>query len=66
MTDDGSFVMVGHAEGNWSDAASAGGLDFVAVALDADGNEIWRWQVRPSCLNTFELLLRVKGVTLNV
>lgn len=45
-TEDGSFVLAGHAEGVWSGDSSAGGLDFVAVKLDADGQEVWRWQVK--------------------
>lgn len=47
MAHNGSFVMAGTAEGNWSGVTSAGGEDFVAVILDADGNEIRRWQVDP-------------------
>lgn len=46
MTEDGSFVLAGRAEGVWSGDSSAGGLDFVAVKLDADGQEVWRWQVK--------------------
>lgn len=45
-TEDGSFVLAGKTTGVLSGLASAGGVDFAAVKLDADGNEIWRWQVR--------------------
>lgn len=47
MTGDGSAVLSGRCEGYWN-TASAGALDFAAVKLDADGNELWRWQVRES------------------
>lgn len=33
----------------WSGDASAGGHDFAAVKLDADGSEVWRWQVKAAC-----------------
>lgn len=46
MTEDGSFILAGQGQGVWSGSASAGGLDFVAVKLNADGREVWRWQVR--------------------
>ncbi|MEP4441914.1 MAG: hypothetical protein ABJ059_00450 [Hyphomicrobiales bacterium] len=48
MTEDGDFVFVGNSDGVWSEA-SAGGEDFTAVKLDADGNEVTRWQVWESC-----------------
>lgn len=46
MTEDGGYVLAGYTEGVWSGEASAGGQDFVVVKLDADGQEVWRWQVR--------------------
>lgn len=46
MTNDGCFVLAGHTEGVFSGEASAGGEDFAAVKLDAEGQEVWRWQVR--------------------
>lgn len=44
--DDGSVVLVGNAGGEWSGIDAGGGADFAAVKLDADGTELWRWQVR--------------------
>ncbi|CAN0401618.1 unnamed protein product, partial [Scytosiphon promiscuus] len=41
---DGTIVLGGSTEGDF-DGSNAGGNDFVIVALDDDGNEIWRWQV---------------------
>lgn len=49
-TDNGSFVLAGYTTGVWSGEASAGGEDFAAVKLDADGVEVWRWQVREAYL----------------
>ncbi|CAN0410202.1 unnamed protein product, partial [Pylaiella littoralis] len=40
---DGSVVLVGRTEGVWGDE-QIGTTDFVAVALDEDGGELWRWQ----------------------
>lgn len=45
MSEDGSVVMVGYTLGDW-DGTSAGGADFAAAKLDAEGKEVWRWQVR--------------------
>lgn len=39
-----SVLLAGRAEGTWN-GTSAGGNDFVAVKLSADGTELWRWQV---------------------
>ena len=41
---DDSIVLAGYSCGNWS-GISVGRADFAAVRLDADGNELWRWQV---------------------
>ena len=41
---DGSILLAGYTEGDW-DGISAGGYDFIMVALSADGEELWRWQV---------------------
>ena len=55
MADDGSVVLVGCSRG-YFDAADATvsdssdcatPYDFVAVKLDSEGAEVWRWQVRP-------------------
>ena len=38
--------MAGYTYGNWSGVKSEEfQADFAAVKLDADGNELWRWQV---------------------
>ena len=41
---DDSIVLAGYSSGSWSGIAP-GGADFTAVKLDADGIELWRWQV---------------------
>lgn len=41
---DDSVVLAGYSSGNWS-GILVGRADFAAVRLDADGNELWRWQV---------------------
>lgn len=45
MADDGWAVVVGFTNGDW-DGVNAGQMDFAAFRLDADGTEIWRYQVR--------------------
>ena len=45
MTEDGSYILAGHTEGNWNGERN-GGRDFAAVKLDAGGKEVWKWQVR--------------------
>ena len=45
MADDGSVIMAGYTYGDW-DGVNAGSADFVAVKLDAAGEEVWVWQVR--------------------
>ncbi|CAN0000522.1 unnamed protein product, partial [Laminaria digitata] len=40
----GSVFLTGTTEGNWS-GTSVGGVDFIACKLDANGKEVWRWQV---------------------
>ena len=42
---DGSILLAGYTEGDW-DGESAGERDFIMVALSADGEELWRWQVK--------------------
>ena len=44
---DGSIVLAGWTSGNWFGEV-AGLQDFAAVALDEDGEELWRWQVKDS------------------
>ena len=45
MADDGSVVVGGYTSGNWS-GVNAGQRDFIAIKLDAAGEEVWVWQVR--------------------
>ena len=49
VVDDGddSVVLTGYSSGDWSGTSSAWD-DCVAVKLDANGNELWRWQVYTS------------------
>lgn len=41
---DGSVVLAGYTEGDWSES-NQGGKDFAAVKLGVSGLEEWRWQV---------------------
>lgn len=41
---DGTILLGGNTKGAW-DGTNAGSGDFFAVALSADGEELWRWQV---------------------
>ena len=43
----GSILLAGGTEGDWV-GKNPGGNDFVMVALSADGEELWRWQVTDS------------------
>ena len=45
---DGSVVLAGTTYGSWKGDLSGTDAvaDFIAVALDEDGEELWRWQVR--------------------
>lgn len=58
MADDGSVVIAGGSSGDFMDAndtvssSSSQSPDvfetnFVAIKLDSEGVEVWRWQVRP-------------------
>ena len=40
---DGGLLVAGSTEGSFA-AANAGERDMLVVLLDADGNELWRWQ----------------------
>lgn len=56
--DDASILLAGYSSGNWSGNAR-GQADFVAVNLDADGNELWRWQVfQPKYIVLAEVISR--------
>ncbi len=41
---DGSIILAGETPGDW-DGENAGPDDVVMIALSADGEELWRWQV---------------------
>eukprot|EP00904_Undaria_pinnatifida_P011787 jgi/Undpi1/7739/HiC_scaffold_23.g10212.m1 len=41
--EDGSIVFAGWSEGDWG-SVNFGSSDFVAVKLDSNGKELWRWQ----------------------
>lgn len=48
MQADGTIILGGYTAGTWSGSnagGDAGEDDFAVVALDADGKEMWRWQV---------------------
>lgn len=40
----GSTVLAGNTEGSWA-GTNSGGLDLVAVELNANGTVKWNWQV---------------------
>ena len=42
--DNDSVVLAGYTSGSWS-GITVGQADAAAVKLDANGNELWRWQV---------------------
>lgn len=44
MANDGSIIVAGESSGDWGDAM-AGFDNFVAVKLDAAGEQIWVWLV---------------------
>lgn len=44
-TSDGSIVLAGHTLGDWDGVNEGGEGDFIAVKIDTDGRELWRWQV---------------------
>lgn len=43
---DGSIIMSGHTDGGSFSETSLGNYESVAVKLDANGNELRRWQVK--------------------
>lgn len=49
LMSDGSAFYVGKTDGDWN-GTNLGGFDFAGGMIAADGNELWRWQVRPSGL----------------
>lgn len=44
ITENGVVILSGYTEGAFS-GDNAGADDMVAIALDAEGSELWRWQV---------------------
>lgn len=52
MSDDGSVVLTGYSSGVFNVSSSpssylADESNFVAIKLDIEGAEVWRWQVKP-------------------
>lgn len=58
MADDGSVVLVARSSGDFTSVDATGSsfysyysatieYNFIAVKLDSEGAEVWRWQVRP-------------------
>ncbi|CAN0049267.1 unnamed protein product, partial [Sphacelaria rigidula] len=47
-----TVVLTGRTDGNW-EGTNAGDFDFLVVKLGADGDEIWRWQVRRCSVSTY-------------
>lgn len=57
---DGSIVLAGATGGSWKGTHAGGANDFAAVKLDADGGEVWRWQVtRAGALTRDAIRVRV-------
>lgn len=48
-TGDGFVVLAGYTFGEWSEGLTGEECDFAAVKLDANGTEVWRWQVIVVC-----------------
>lgn len=44
-TSDGSIILCGYTEGNWT-AAIQGDYDYAVVKLDSNGEVVWRRQVK--------------------
>ena len=44
MADDGSVIVTGYTFGEWGEV-NAEPTDFVAVKLNAAGEQVWVWQV---------------------
>lgn len=42
--EDGSTILAGYTKGAWA-GSNDGSYDVAAVKLDANGIEVWRWQV---------------------
>lgn len=43
--EDGSVVLAGESAGSWN-GLKKGSLDFIAIKIDSEGEEMWRWQVK--------------------
>lgn len=46
VAEDASIILAGHTRGDFTGSNTNVTKAMVAVELDRDGNEIWRWQVR--------------------
>lgn len=51
--DNGSVIMSGHTRGVFQGKMNAGHEDAVAIKLDRNGAELWRWQVRKEQVHSF-------------
>ena len=56
IAEDGSILVAFRTDGDW-DGVNVGRDDFAAVKLDANGTEIWRWQVSQAGLMSSEYIL---------
>ena len=54
----GIFVLTGATNGDFY-GPNKGGFDFIAVALDIDGQELWRWQDGTSSYDTMSAITAV-------
>lgn len=57
VEEDDSVVMAGSTEVDDGSGANAGNLEFSAVKINSDGQEIWRWQA------SVLLTARIHGVS---
>ncbi|CAM9434069.1 unnamed protein product, partial [Sphacelaria rigidula] len=55
-TPDGGIVLAGHSLGDWDGDNAGGDGDFIAVKINTDGKELWRWQV---CARAEEMMKSV-------
>lgn len=55
-------MIGGTTDGDW-DGELTGYADFFSVALDEDGSELWRFQVRVrACIGTLAIALRYSSL----
>lgn len=58
VAEDASIILAGYTRGDFTGSNSDVKEAMVAVKLDKDGNEIWRWQVRSDWI---DLLICFEG-----